>query len=300
MITSPTPSVAFIGLGNMGFPMAGHLAAAGFDTRVFNRTTARAREWADSHSGTVAATPREAAEGASIVCTCVGGDPDVREVVYGPDGVLAGLAPGAVLVDHTTASATLAEELGAAAAEVGVGFVDAPISGGQSGAEAGRLSIMCGAEEAHLASARPALEAYGAAITHVGPVGHGQLTKMVNQILCAGAIAGAAEALNFAMVAGLDTEQVLAAVTKGAANSWYLENRGHTMVADEFDFGFAVDWIRKDLGICAEQAARLGVAIPLTTEALTDYEALQARGEGRLDATAVIRLRRAESAGGGD
>jgi 3-hydroxyisobutyrate dehydrogenase len=298
MPTDTPPTVAFIGLGTMGYPMAGHLAAAGYDVRVFNRTAERAAHWAAEHRGHVAATPAEAADGADVVCTCVGGDPDVREVVLGDDGALAAMAPGTVLVDHTTASAVLAEELGAACREAGVGFVDAPISGGQAGAEAGRLSVMCGGEADDLVRARPALEAYGTTITHVGPVGHGQLNKMVNQILCAGAIAGAAEALNFAMQAGLDTDQVLAAVSKGAANSWYLENRGHTMVADEFDFGFAVDWIRKDLEICVDQARRLGVSVPLTERSVQDYVALQERGDGRADATVMIRLRRAESDAG--
>lgn len=287
--------VAFVGLGKMGFPMAGHLAAAGHDVTVHNRTAATAEQWAARHGGTVADTPADAARGADVVCLCVGGDPDVRAVVEGEDGVLGAMHEGAVLVDHTTASAALALELGAATAAVGVGFVDAPISGGQAGAEAGRLSIMCGASDADLASARPALESYGSTITHIGPVGHGQLTKMCNQILCAAAIEGAAEALNFALAAGLDTDKVMSAVTSGAATSWYLENRGHTMVADEFDFGFAVDWIHKDLTICTGAAADLGVPLPFATRALDDYTALRDKGEGRLDASAVIRLRRAEN-----
>jgi 3-hydroxyisobutyrate dehydrogenase len=290
--------VAFVGLGNMGYPMAGHVAAAGHDVTVFNRTTSTAERWVSEYGGAMAETPSGAAVGADVVCTCVGGDADVREVVYGDRGVLAVLAPGAVLIDHTTASAELARELGTATADVGVGFVDAPVSGGQAGAQAGKLSVMCGADDPTLITARPVLETYGAFITHVGPIGHGQLTKMVNQILCAAAIEGAAEALNFAVTAGLATGPVLDAVTKGAANSWYLENRGHTMVAGEFDFGFAVDWIRKDLRICLDQAEHLGVPMPFSTRAEADYGELQARGEGRLDASAVIRLRRAETVPG--
>ncbi|CAN5679595.1 NAD(P)-dependent oxidoreductase [soil metagenome] len=287
--------VAFIGLGTMGAPMAGHLAKAGHEVAVHNRTRSKAETWAAAHGGRIAATPAEAAAGADVVFTCVGNDHDVRQVVTGPDGVLAALAPGAVLVDHTTTSADLAREIGAAAATAGVGFVDAPVSGGQAGAEKGTLSIMCGGDAAHLDRARPALEAYGTTITHLGPVGSGQLTKMVNQVLCAAAIAGAAEALNFAQAVGLDTDLVLGAVTGGAANSWYLANRGHTMVRDEFAFGFAVDWIHKDLGICLDEAGRQGIPLPFTARADEDYVASQARGDGRLDATAVIRIRRDET-----
>jgi 3-hydroxyisobutyrate dehydrogenase-like beta-hydroxyacid dehydrogenase len=243
----------------------------------------------------VADTPAEAADGAAVVCLCVGDDDAVRAVTTGPGGVLEAMAAGSVLVDHTTASAVLAREVGDAAAARGVGFVDAPVSGGQAGAQAGRLSIMCGGAPEHVAAARPVLEAYGATITHLGPVGSGQLTKMVNQVLCAAAIEGAAEALNLAQAAGLDPEQVLQAVTTGAANSWYLSNRGHTMVRDEFDFGFAVDWMRKDLRICLDEARRRGVPLPLTTLAEGDFAASQARGDGRLDATAIIRLRRDET-----
>jgi 3-hydroxyisobutyrate dehydrogenase len=287
--------VAFIGLGTMGHPMAGHLAGHGHEVAVFNRTASKAEAWAATHGGRVGTSPADAATGAEVVCVCVGGDDDVRQVVTGPDGALGALAPGAVLVDHTTASAVLAREIGAAAAAVGVGFLDAPVSGGQAGAVDGRLSVMCGGADGDLARARPVLGAYARTITHLGPVGSGQLTKMVNQVLCAAAIAGAAEALNFAQAAGLDTDLVLQAVTSGAANSWYLENRGHTMVRDEFDFGFAVDWIRKDLGICLDEAGRRGIPLPFTALADRDYAASQARGDGRLDATATIRLRRAET-----
>ena len=287
--------VAFIGLGNMGFPMAGHLVSAGHQVSVFNRSPEKAVRWAARHGGRAVTSAADAAEGAEVVCTCVGNDDDVREVVTGPAGALRALVPGAVLVDHTTTSATLAREVAAAAAAVGVGFVDAPVSGGQAGAEAGTLSVMCGAEPAVLGRVRPVLEAYGRTITHIGPVGTGQLTKMVNQVLCAAAIAGAAEALNLAQAAGLDTDLVLSAVTSGAASSWYLENRGHTMVRDEFDFGFAVDWVLKDLTICLDEAGRTGVPLPVTALAAADYQASHDRGDGRLDATAIIRLRRSET-----
>jgi 3-hydroxyisobutyrate dehydrogenase-like beta-hydroxyacid dehydrogenase len=288
--------VAFIGLGNMGYPMAAHVADAGHEVMVFNRTRSIAERWVSEHRGERAETPGGAAQGADVVCTCVGADSDVRDVVYGDSGALAALAPGAVLIDHTTASAGLARELGQATAARGIGFIDAPVSGGQAGAQSGKLSIMCGADPATLDAVRPVLETYGGFITRIGPIGHGQLTKMVNQILCAAAIEGAAEALNFALTAGLAVGPVMDAVTKGAANSWYLENRGHTMVEGKFDFGFAVDWMRKDLGICLDQATQMGAPMPFTTRAESDYAILQERGEGRLDATAVIRLRQAETA----
>ncbi|WP_420497266.1 NAD(P)-dependent oxidoreductase [Parafrankia sp. FMc2] len=287
--------VAFIGLGTMGFPMAGHLAAAGFTTVVHNRTAATADRWLERHSGTTAPTPAAAAAGADVVCVCVGADADVREVLTGPAGALAALRPGATVVDHSTTSAELAVEIAGQAARAGVGFVDAPVSGGQAGAQAGRLSIMCGADPRTLETVRPVLAAYGSTITRIGPVGSGQLTKMVNQILVAAAIAGAAEALNFAVEAGLDTDLVLAAVGGGAASSWYLNNRGHTMVRDEFDFGFAVDWMRKDLRICLAEAARRGIPLPFAARAEADCAAAQERGDGGLDATAVIRLRRSET-----
>lgn len=287
--------VAFIGLGNMGFPMAGHLVAAGHEVTVFNRTTARAEAWADRHGGAVAATPAEAAAAAEVVCTCVGGDDDVRAVLYGEEGALEGLGAGGVVVDHTTASAELAREVAARCGERRVHALDAPVSGGQSGAEAGRLSVMCGGEPDVLEHVRPVLDAYAATITLVGPPGAGQLTKMVNQILCAAALEGAAEALAFAELEGLDPERVLAAVTGGAATSWYLEHRGPTMVRDEFDFGFAVDWFRKDLRIALAEGERIGAALPLTRRALADYERLHERGEGGLDVSVAIRLRRAEA-----
>ena len=280
---------AFLGLGNMGFPMAGHLATAGHDVTVFNRTRAKADRWADQHPGSAAATPAEAAAGAEFVFICVGADDDVRSVMYGDDGALAALAPGSVVVDHTTASATLAIELDEACSAVGVGFVDGPISGGQAGAENGALSVMCGGRQDHFDAASPVMDAYSGTMTLVGPAGSGQRTKMVNQILCAGAIQGAAEALAFGQKAGLDMDKVLAAVTKGAAGSWYLTNRGETMVADEFDFGFAVDWMAKYLGLVKDEASGLGSKVPLT-ELTSDFlSQRQEAGDNRMDATAIIR-----------
>jgi len=280
---------AFIGLGNMGYPMAGHLVSAGHEVRVFNRTQAKAEQWATEHQGEACVTPAQAATGADFVALCVGADADVRAVSYGDDGVLAAMSEGAVLVDHTTASAELARELGAKCSAHGVGFVDAPISGGQAGAENGALSVMCGGAQSDFDKVQPLVDSYAAAITLVGPVGSGQLTKMCNQILCAGAIQGAAEAIAFGQTAGLDMNLVLQAVTKGAAGSWYLSNRGETMVNDEFDFGFAVDWMAKDLGLVQEEAQSMGAKTPLT--ALVDgyLRATQDKGENRLDATAIVR-----------
>lgn len=286
-------TVAFVGLGNMGFPMAGHLVSAGHDVRVFNRTATTAERWGEAHSGTVVSTPAEAARGAEFVALCVGADDDVRAVCYGADGVLATMAAGSVLVDHTTASAELARELGEACAAKGVGFVDAPISGGQAGAENGALSVMCGGDQAHFDQALPFIDAYSATVTLVGPVGSGQLTKMCNQILCAGAIQGASEAIAFGQRAGLDMTKVLAAVTQGAAGSWYLSNRGETMVADEFDFGFAVDWMAKDLGLVRQEAEAIGATTPLTELVASYLKATQEAGENRLDATAIVRRYRA-------
>lgn len=280
---------AFLGLGNMGYPMAGHLVASGHDVRVFNRTSAKGDAWAADHDGVACASPREAADGADFVMVCVGGDDDVRSVLYGDEGALGVLAPGAVVIDHTTASAVLAEELATACAERGVGFVDGPISGGQVGAENGVLSVMCGGEPEHFAAAQSVLESYATTITLIGPAGSGQRTKMVNQILCAGAIQGAAEALAFGMKAGLDMDRVLSAVTKGAAGSWYLSNRGETMVADAFDFGFAVDWLAKDLGLVRDEAAKLETATPLTELTGRYLAEQQDAGDNRLDATSIIR-----------
>ena len=279
---------AFIGLGVMGFPMAGHLRRAGHEVTVFNRTAARAAAWAERHGGRTASTPRVAAAGAELVFVCVGNDEDLRAVTLGEDGVLAGLAPGGLLVDHTTASADVARELDAACRDSDRRFLDAPVSGGQAGAEGGRLTIMCGGEAADFERALPVLQAYGRAVTLMGPAGSGQLAKMVNQICIAGLVEGLAEAINFAQRAGLDTDRVLATIAKGAAQSWQMENRWRTMAAGEFDFGFAVDWMRKDLAIVLDEARRNGAALPVT--ALVDqlYRQIQQRGGGRLDTSSLI------------
>ncbi|MEM7325007.1 MAG: NAD(P)-dependent oxidoreductase [Actinomycetota bacterium] len=288
---------AFLGLGNMGYPMAGHLAAAGHTVRVYNRTAEKAERWTAEHTGSAHATPAEAATGADFVFVCVGGDDDVRGVVYGDTGALGAVAGGAVIVDHTTASATLARELAEACGQQGVGFVDAPISGGQAGAENGQLSVMCGGEPADFAKAEPVIDHFAKAVTLLGPAGSGQQTKMVNQILCAGAIQGAAEALAFGEQAGLDMDLVLQAVTQGAAGSWYLSNRGETMVKDEFDFGFAVDWMAKDLGLVQSEAGDLGTATPLTELTAQYLAESQEAGDNRMDATSIIRRYRARRGG---
>ena len=279
---------AFLGLGVMGFPMAGHLARAGHDVTVFNRTASKAERWTATHAGAAAPTAKAAAAKAELVFTCLGDDDDVRAVVYGDDGALAGLAPGAVLVDHTTASAALARELAAAAAERGAGFVDAPVSGGQAGAENGVLTVMCGGDATSFAAAEPVMTAYGRSVGCLGEVGAGQLTKMVNQICIAGLLQGLAEAVNFAQSAGLDTDAVVDVISKGAAQSWQLENRWHTMVKDEFDFGFAVNWMRKDLAICLEEARRNGAPLPVT--ALVDqlYRQVQQAGGARWDTSSLV------------
>jgi 3-hydroxyisobutyrate dehydrogenase len=280
---------AFIGLGVMGFPMAGHLADAGHTVAVFNRTEGKARAWADRYGGTAAATPAAAAAGAELVMTCVGNDDDLRSVLLGSSGALAAMAPGAVVVDHTTASAVIARELARLAAERQVGFIDAPVSGGQQGAESGRLSIMVGGDPLAFAKARPALEAYAKVITLIGPVGSGQLTKMVNQICLTGLVQALAEALNFAQRAGLDRRLVLSAISQGAAQSWMMDHRAETMLDDRFDFGFAVDLLRKDLSICLDQARSMGASLPVT--ALVDQllADVQRQGGGRCDITSLIR-----------
>ncbi len=279
---------AFVGLGVMGYPMAGHLASAGHEVTVFNRTRAKAERWRGQHGGRVAATPREAAEGAAFVFTCVGNDEDVRSVVYGERGILAGLAAGAVLVDHTTASADVARELAAACREKGADFLDAPVSGGQSGAENGQLTIMCGGAEEAFARAEPVMRAYGRAVTLMGPAGAGQLTKMVNQIAIAGLLQALSEAANFALRAGLDTDRVLEVISKGAAQSWQMDNRWRTMVRGEFDFGFAVDWMRKDLAIAIDEARRNGAPLPVTALVDQFYRLIQQAGGGRWDTSSLI------------
>ena len=281
---------AFIGLGVMGYPMAGHLAAKGHDVVVYNRTPSKAEAWTKEHRGAKADTPAAAARGRDFVFVCVGNDDDVRSIVYGPGGALAGMADGAVLVDHTTDSADLARELFAAAADKGFGFLDAPVSGGQAGAENGVLTVMCGGERDTFDSAAPVIGAYARATTLMGGAGAGQLTKMVNQICIAGLVQGLSEGMNFAARAGLDADLVTDTISKGAAGSWQMENRARTMARGEFDFGFAVDWMRKDLAIALAEAERNGARLPAT--ALIDqlYAQVQARGGGRWDTSSLIHL----------
>ncbi|MFZ9627898.1 MAG: NAD(P)-dependent oxidoreductase [Ilumatobacteraceae bacterium] len=284
-------TVAFLGLGVMGAPMARHLAKAGHEVTVYNRTPEKALAWVALYGHRAAPTPREAAEGAEFVMMCVGNDNDVREVVYGPDGALAGIGAGTVLVDHTTASAEVARELSEACAEFGAGFVDAPVSGGQAGAENGQLTIMCGTDdEAFYRLSQPVMSSYAKATSLMGGCGSGQLTKMVNQILIAGIVQGLAEGLNFAVRAGLDPEQVIETVKYGAAQSWQLENRGRTMVRDEFDFGFAVEWMRKDLAIVLAEANRSGARLPMTALVDQFYAQVIARGGRRWDTSSLIHL----------
>ena len=293
----PHPTTAFIGLGTMGYPMAGHLAKAGHKVTVFNRTDARAEAWCGDHGGERAGTPAEAASGADVVFICVGNDEDVRAVALGDEGALVGMAAGAVLVDHSTVSAHLARELADAALARNVGFLDAPVSGGQAGAENGALTIMVGGEEAVFERAAPVMDAYANAVTLMGPVGSGQLTKMVNQITVAGLIEALAEGLAFAVNAGLDAKKVADVISKGAAASWQMENRAGTMLDGEFDFGFAVDWMLKDLDICLEEARRNGSELPVTELVNRFYKEIQKAGGGRRDTSSLIgRLPRRDSA----
>ena len=281
--------VAFIGLGVMGFPMAGHLAAKGHEVTVYNRTASRAEVWVARHGHASAATPAAAANGAEIVFSCVGNDDDLRGVTTGPDGAFETLGKGAVFVDHTTASAAVARELAAAAESRGAGFVDAPVSGGQAGAENGVLTVMCGGAEAAYARAEPVIAAYARACRLMGPAGAGQLTKMVNQICIAGLLQGLSEGLAFAQKAGLDGKAVLEVIGKGAAGSWQMDNRGTTMIDDKFDFGFAVDWMRKDLGICLAEAETNRAALPATALIDQFYKDVQDMGGGRWDTSSLIR-----------
>ena len=282
--------VGFCGLGVMGYPMAGHLASAGHSVSVYNRTSARADAWVAEHSGTAFVTPREVAANSDIVMLCVGNDADVRAVVLGPDGVLAGAHSGLVVVDHTTTSAELAREISAACAAVGVGFVDAPVSGGQAGAINGALTVMCGADsETVFADVAVVAAVYSRSCVRLGNAGSGQLAKMVNQICIAGVVQGLAEGLAFATKAGLDAHAVIDVISKGAAQSWQMENRGHTMVDDSFDFGFAVEWMIKDLGFCVEEAQRNGAELPVADLVLGFYRELYADGAGRFDTSSLIR-----------
>ncbi len=290
-IYDPTPSrkVAFLGLGVMGYPMAGHLARAGHAVTVYNRTAAKTQAWVQEFGGTAAATPREAVAGADIVYACVGNDEDLRSVVLGPDGALAGMKTGAVFTDHTTASAEVARELYAAARERKLHFVDAPVSGGQAGAQNGMLTVMCGGDPAAFDTAKPAAMAYSRAFTRIGDSGAGQLAKMVNQVCCIGVIQGLAEAVAFGQQAGLDMNLVLEVIGKGAAQSWQMDNRGKTMVADQFDFGFAVDWMRKDLGLVLDEARRNGARLPVTALVDQFYGDVQEMGGGRWDTSSLVR-----------
>ncbi len=286
-------TIAFLGMGVMGAPMAGHLAKAGHDVVVYNRTAAKSLAWVALHGQQAAPTPAEAAAGAEIVALCVGNDDDVREVVLGPNGALAAMEAGTILVDHTTASAGLARELTAVCAERGIGFVDAPVSGGQAGAENGQLTVMCGCDDAEVFErAAAVIDAYARSCVRLGPAGSGQLTKMVNQICIAGLLQGLAEGINFARLAGLDVDQVVEVIGQGAAQSWQMDNRARTMAADEFDFGFAVEWMRKDLGIVLDEADRNGARLPVTALVDQFYKAVAASGGDRWDTSSLIRLLR--------
>ena len=291
-MTNESKKLAVLGLGVMGYPMAGHLARAGHEVTVYNRSPAKADAWRNEYRGRTARTPAEAARGAEIVMMCVGNDDDVRVVANGADGALAGMAAGSILVDHTTASAEVAREVHAAAAAKGVGFLDAPVSGGQAGAQNGKLTVMVGGDPATFARAEGVLAHYARAVTLMGGPGSGQLAKMVNQICIAGLLQALSEGIDFAMRAGLDAERVLDVIGKGAAQSWQMENRGKTMVADRFDFGFAVDWMRKDLGICLAEARANGATLPVTALVDQFYGRVQQQGGGRWDTSSLIRLLR--------
>jgi len=287
--TTTPRNVAFLGLGVMGLPMAGHLARAGHQVTVYNRTAAKAQAWAAEFGGKAAATPREAAAGAQIVFCCVSNDDDLRSVVLGADGAFAGMQAGAVFVDHTTASADVARELYAAARELNLQFIDAPVSGGQAGAVNGALTIMCGGDSATFEDIKPVAHAFGRAVTLVGPPGAGQLAKMVNQVCIAGVVQGLSEAIAFGQTAGLDMKLVLDVISKGAAQSWQMENRGATMVDDQFDFGFAVDWMRKDLGLVLAEARNNGARLPLTALVDQFYGDVQKMGGNRWDTSSLIK-----------
>ena len=281
--------VAFIGLGVMGYPMAGHLKnRGGHEVTVYNRTRAKAEKWASEHGGRSAATPREAAEGCDFVFSCVGDDNDLRQVTVGPDGAFHGMTSGAVFIDNTTASADVARELAGAAKDRGFAFLDAPVSGGQAGAQNGALTVMVGGDEEPFARAEPVIRAYARACRLLGPSGAGQLTKMVNQICIAGLVQGLAEAIHFTKRAGLDVTAVIETISKGAAQSWQMENRSKTMAEGRFDFGFAVDWMRKDLGICLAQARRQDTHLPVTALVDQFYSEVQAMGGGRWDTSSLI------------
>ena len=273
----------------MGYPMAGHMAKAGHTVTVYNRTTSKAEAWIEEHGGAFEETPAKAAAGSEFVMACVGNDNDLRSVVFGDEGILAGIDKGAIVVDHTTASAIVAREINEAAKAKGVGFVDGPISGGQAGAESGVLTVMCGGEQEHFRSAALVIDAYAQAVTLLGPVGAGQLCKMVNQICVAGVVQGLSEGIAFAQKAGLDTKLVVDVISKGAAQSWQMENRGNTMIDDEFEFGFAVDWMRKDLGIALAEANNNGALLPVTALVDQFYAEVQGMDGNRWDTSSLIR-----------
>jgi 3-hydroxyisobutyrate dehydrogenase len=280
--------VAFLGLGVMGYPMARHLSSKGHEVTVYNRTTPKAEKWVSENGGRFATTPREAAQGQEIVFACVGNDDDLREVTIGPDGAFKGVAKGAVFVDHTTASAEVARELFEAATGAGFGFVDAPVSGGQAGAENGVLTVMCGGEPEVYARAEPVIMSFARACRLMGPAGSGQLTKMINQICIAGLVQGLAEGVHFGKKAGLDIEAVIDVISKGAAGSWQMENRGKTMNQSKFDFGFAVDWMRKDLAICLAEARKNGARLPVTALVDQFYADVQQMGGSRWDTSSLL------------
>lgn len=284
--------VAFLGLGVMGYPMAGHLVKDGHEVCVYNRTTAKAQKWVEEHGGSFAETPAKAAEGAQIVFACVGNDDDLRSVCTGANGAFGAMTNGSVFVDHTTTSAEVARKMAEAAQEKGLSFMDAPVSGGQAGAENGVLTIMVGGSKADFEKTKPVQECYAQAVTLMGEVGAGQLTKMVNQITFVGAVQGISEGLSFAEKAGLDPKKVIDVISKGAAGSWQLSNRGYTMVDDKFDFGFAVDWVRKDLGFALDEARKNGSALPVTGLIDQYYKEVQRMGGGRWDTSSLIKLLR--------
>ena len=280
---------SFIGLGVMGYPMAGHLVRNGFEVTVYNRTESKAQQWVEEYGGKSAPTPALAAAGAQIVFSCVGNDDDVRAISAGPDGAFSAMASDAIFVDHTTASAEVARELAVKCADKGIAFLDAPVSGGQAGAENGVLTVMVGGSQEAFDSAKPVMDSYARAVGLMGPVGSGQLTKMVNQICIAGLVQGLSEGMDFASRCGLDVDQVLEVISKGAAQSWQMENRGQTMNRNEFEFGFAVDWMRKDLGLCLEEARRVKGRLPVTALVDQFYAEVQAMGGGRWDTSSLIR-----------
>lgn len=281
--------IAFLGLGVMGYPMAGHLVKAGHEVTVYNRTAAKAAAWAAEHGGSSAATPREAAKDCDFVMACVGNDDDLRSVCLGDDGALAGMSPGSIFVDHTTVSAAVTRELYAASDALQISFVDAPVSGGQAGAENGQLGIMCGGDEGAYARAEPVMQGYAKACKRLGESGAGQLTKMVNQICIAGLVQGLSEGLHFAEKAGLDAKAVVEVISQGAAGSWQMSNRYETMVDDEFEHGFAVDWMRKDLGICLQTGTENGASLPVTALVDQFYKDVQKMGGGRWDTSSLIK-----------